>query len=131
MQKFTKFGVDRVAVGEQRQRGVIMLPADQESKFNFKQEQDVEQEQMVFSDDETNQPAPPTLTEAKAMRVAFGKYKGKTYGSLALLPAGRHYLRYLLTWKDLYTENRCAIQCLMDDYEQIRQTKISDSTSFH
>lgn len=124
MQRYTNpFGLERVVVGEPRQRGIIVLPADQEIKFNVKNEQDESQERMVFSDDETNQPAPPTLTEAKAMRVAFGKYKGRTYGSLALFPAGRHYLRYLLTWKDLYTENRCAIQCLMDDYEQIRQAR--------
>ena len=41
---------------------------------------------------------PPTLAEARATQITFGRQRGRTVGELAATKEGREYLAYLQSW---------------------------------
>jgi len=58
---------------------------------------------------------PPSLAEAQATKIAFGKHRGRTVGELAATQEGREYLQYLMLWGPDFEhdEIRVAIQVVV------------------
>jgi hypothetical protein len=77
--------------------------------------------QFDFSDDEKK----VTFQEAKRFKLQFGQHSGKRLLVLVKNSKGRDYLRYLLNWDKLRENTRANIQCVLDEYQLQKDSKLS------
>jgi hypothetical protein len=52
---------------------------------------------------------PPTLAEARATQITFGRHRGSTVGELAATDTGREYLAYLQSWGPDFEEDEIRV----------------------
>ena len=69
-----------------------------------------------------------TYEQAKRYKIRFGKYSGKRLCQLVRKSKTRDYLRYLLSWKQLRSEAKANIACVLDEYEQFKQRKTTEDS---
>ena len=64
----------------------------------------------------------PTLAEASASILRFGKHRGSTIADICMAPGGCDYLfRYLINWEELLPQLKEALELVKVEYEA--QTK--------
>lgn len=78
-----------------------------------------------YSDDEVQ----VDVDGYKTAELAFGKYRGRTFGNMMKTPRTRGYLKYLLKWDELKPVTRAHIQYALAAYENSKKKHAAKRTT--